>query len=133
MTMNQRSTRSRALVTSARGSDTSCQCPDKKDKKEGTSEGGKHFQGKCNDCGKQGHESSDCWQKEENKDKRPQWLKDKDNENETKSEQVNADVVEGSRVEFLLCESKMTFPNTQAMLDDPNVWTAGSCCSHNTS
>jgi hypothetical protein len=52
-------------------------------------------------------------------------LKDEDNKNETKSEQANANINQGSaRVKFLLHGSKMMFPNTQAMLDDPNVWTA---------
>jgi hypothetical protein len=109
------------------------QCPDKKDKANGTSNGGKHFPGKCNDCGKNGHKSSDCWQKEENKDKRPQWLKDKDNKNETNNEQVNANVNDGSRVEYLFLESEMTFPNTQAILDNPNVWIADTGATVHTS
>ena len=31
----------------------------------------KTFKGKCRNCGKQGHKSVDCWEKEENKHKRP--------------------------------------------------------------
>ena len=29
------------------------------------------FRGKCNKCGKYGHREKDCWENEENKDKRP--------------------------------------------------------------
>jgi Zinc knuckle len=36
----------------------------------------KKFKGMCSVCGKQGHKGADCWEKEENKDKRPKnWQK----------------------------------------------------------
>ena len=38
----------------------------------------KRFEGMCNVCGKQGHKAVDCWEKEENKHKRPSnWKKGK--------------------------------------------------------
>jgi hypothetical protein len=52
------------------------ECPTK-----GQAEGGggaRKFNGKCNSCGKTGHMEKACWSKAENKDKRPQCLKDKD-------------------------------------------------------
>jgi hypothetical protein len=33
-----------------------------------------NFQGKCNSCGKQGHNSTDCWALDENKHKHPNWI-----------------------------------------------------------
>ena len=35
------------------------------------------FRGKCNYCGKIGHKIANCWAKEENKAKRPEWYKAK--------------------------------------------------------
>jgi hypothetical protein len=41
------------------------------------SNGKGRFKGKCNNCGRQGHKVDDCWEKEENKEKRPKWYKGK--------------------------------------------------------
>ena len=39
----------------------------------------KRFKGMCNFCGKQGHKAVECWEKEENKDKRPRNWKGRNN------------------------------------------------------
>ena len=39
----------------------------------------KQFKGKCRNCGKQGHKSTDCWENENNKHKRPNNYKQKKN------------------------------------------------------
>ena len=73
---------------------------------------------------KLGHKEADCWEKEENKSKRPTNYKVKD---ETSASAVDG----GSKVEFLLCG--MTFPDDQAILTDPNVWIADTAATvHNT-
>ena len=41
----------------------------------GRGRGGGKFNGKCNNCGKQGHKMADCWDLEENKSKRPKGYK----------------------------------------------------------
>jgi hypothetical protein len=87
------------------------------------------FNGKCNSCGKTGHMEKACWSKAENKDKRPQWLKDKDKI----GEQANVNV--GSKIEFVLCgvdREKKTFPNTQELLNDPNLWLGNSAATTHT-
>jgi hypothetical protein len=104
------------------------QCPDKKGGDAKNVEGKKdykykkgRFQGKCHNCGKEGHKEADCWFKEENKDKRPEGFK-------VRSEQGNAGVdSDNNRVEFMLCG--MTFPNTQELLMDPNVWIADTAAT----
>jgi hypothetical protein len=82
----------------------------------------KKFSGKCFNCGKTGHKSADCWQKEENKHKRPKGYNPSGANNET----GGAAVDNGSKVEFLLCgftkESPKSFPDNQALLNDPNIW-----------
>ena len=35
----------------------------------------KKFNGKCNECGKQGHKAVDCWNNPKNASKRPNWFK----------------------------------------------------------
>jgi len=45
-------------------------CPEKANKGSDGRNKGK-FKGKCNHCGKVGHKEADCWEKEENANKRP--------------------------------------------------------------
>jgi hypothetical protein len=82
----------------------------------------KGFTGKCFNCGKSGHKSADCWLKEENSHKRPKGY----NPGGANKEAGGAAVDNGSKVKFLLCgfmtESLKTFPNNQALLNDPNIW-----------
>ena len=85
--------------------------------------------GKCHNCGKPGHHAQDCWEKEENKSKRPAYFK-------PASEKGNMTVDGGSNVEVLLncmdveqksdersevAMSSMTFPAKLGLLDNPNV------------
>jgi hypothetical protein len=64
----------------------------------------------------------DCWQKEENKHKHPKGY----NPGGANEEAGGGAVDNGSKVEFLLCgfttESLKTFPDNQALLNDPNTW-----------
>jgi hypothetical protein len=61
-----------------------------------------NFKGECNNCGKIGHKKSDCWQLEENKNKRPEdYLRGN-------AEHVNAAISSGTGDEdldavFLIC------------------------------
>ena len=45
--------------------------PSRYDRNTGQDKRGGRFKGKCNNCGKEGHKGAECWQKEENADKRP--------------------------------------------------------------
>jgi hypothetical protein len=71
-----------------------------------------------------------CWSKAENKDKRPQWLKDKDKV----GEQANVNVDTGSKVEFVLCgvDREKTFPTSHELLNDPNLWLGDSAATTHT-
>ena len=94
------------------------------EKKQSGQSGGK-FKGKCNGCGKTGHRYADCWENPKNADKRPQWLKDKTNNNEQAA--VAADSSGGSGynggAEFLLMGmNEMEFNNSRSILEDPNVF-----------
>jgi len=84
------------------------------------SEEKKKFTGKCFNCGKDGHRSSDCWYKEENKDKRPNGFR-MSTERGAAAVDSNSNNNNDTRVEFLLMGG-MTFPMTAELLDDPNVW-----------
>jgi hypothetical protein len=97
------------------------ECPRKK-KQEGNNSGGNgsnsennnnHNTIVCSICNKIGHGNSNCWLKPGNENKKPQWLKNK--------EQASPAILGRSIApELLLC--RMTFPNFQKMLEDPNVW-----------
>jgi hypothetical protein len=78
------------------------------------------FQGKCDNCGRQGHKADACWEKAENRDKRPKWFKGKDNG------EVGATATDGGskKIEFLLCGHDFLFPQNSDLLLDPNVWIA---------
>jgi hypothetical protein len=85
----------------------------------------KQFNGKCYyNCGKEGHTmSEDCWEKEENADKRPKGWK-----SQMRGKHASAAVDQDSGteigVEFLL--NALTFRNNPQLLNDPNVWIADS-------
>jgi hypothetical protein len=74
-----------------------------------------------------GHKYNDCWQREENKGKRPNNYRPA-----TGGEQGQANVNEGkgSKIEYLLCG--MSFPTDQLMLTDPNVWIANTATTIHT-
>ena len=50
------------------------------------------FQGKCNNCGKQGHKMADCWDLDENKNKRPKDYKTGGNDEKKGSETGNVSI-----------------------------------------
>lgn len=110
----------------------SYQCPkSKEDGASGGNGGAGKFKGKCNNCGKTGHKDSACWMKESNKSKRPQWLQEK----MKNGEQANVNVDGGeddASGEFILCnvdKKKMTFPKSQLLLNDPNIWIADTAAT----
>jgi hypothetical protein len=86
-------------------------------KSKGKSKGKGRFQGKCNNCGRQGHKVDDCWEKEENKEKRPKWYKGK------AASKAGAAATDASKsVEFALtAHKKFSFPETAELLKDKNV------------
>jgi hypothetical protein len=69
------------------------------------------FTGICNNCGMVGHMYANCWEREENKGKRPANYKPK----ETQGEQTNMNIDGGS--EFVLCG----FDSTREKMMDSNV------------
>jgi hypothetical protein len=80
--------------------------------------GGKsRFGGKCNNCGKDGHNEADCWAKAGNESKCPAWFKNK----ETNASAIDQGI---GGVDFLLCRTSL--PKGQEVLQDPNVWIADS-------
>ena len=80
------------------------------------------FKGRCYNCGRVGHRSADCWEKESNKDKRPsRWQPSRS------GIETSAAAVDETRVEFLL--SSLSFPTSQHLLKDPNVWIADTAAT----
>ncbi|MGH7955290.1 MAG: hypothetical protein ACREOZ_04950, partial [Gloeomargaritales cyanobacterium] len=75
-----------------------------------TNNKGRKFNGTCNNCGKRGHMVKDCWELEENKDKRPNNYRKK---RETANAAVDSD---DSGVEFLL--SHLCVDNVKDKWDD---------------
>ncbi len=73
--------------------------------------GKKKFAGTCHNCGEQGHKSRDCWEKEENKSKRPSYFKPK------KEQSTAAVESSGSRMEALLCG--LSAPESQEITQQP--------------
>jgi hypothetical protein len=63
-----------------------------------SNEGKTRFTGNCYNCGKSGHKSADCWQKEENNHKHPKAYSPGGVSKET----GGAAVDNGSKVQFLL-------------------------------
>ena len=55
---------------------------------------GKKFKGNCDLCGKQGHKKKDCWELEENKNKRPKGWKSCQNQDEVEKAD-NANLTQG--------------------------------------
>jgi hypothetical protein len=88
----------------------------------------------CDECGKNGHIKENCWYLEENKSKRPNGWKPK---GEHGGAAMSSRYEDG--MEIMMCqidgESRMLeeskeFPETVAMLQDPNIWigdTGASC------
>ena len=73
----------------------------------------------------------DCWEKEENKDKRPEWWKSKkDGNTQNAQEQANAALGMATSMEFLL--AGINFPNNEKLLSDPNIWIADSAAAVHT-
>jgi hypothetical protein len=68
------------------------------------------FQGKCDNCGRQGHKVDACWEKAENKDKRPKWFQGKDNGEVG----ATASDVGSKKIEFLLCSHYVRISDTGA-------------------
>jgi hypothetical protein len=100
------------------------ECPKKANGGGGkfTHKGGQNkFQKKCDNCGWPGHKSTHCWEKEENQGKRPEWF----NKNKSSSEVGATAQDSGKHVGFMLCGvTKFTFPQSQDLLLDPNIWIA---------
>ena len=57
---------------------------------------GRSFNGNCNQCRRQGHKKSECWEIPENEDKRPAGYK-------PKVEYGYVAISSGSEMEFVLC------------------------------
>ena len=108
------------------------ECPKKNKGKSGDNE--RQQQGKsrdkCGNCGRQGHKDEMCWEKSENADKIPKWLKDK----RAAKGEVGAKAADsGSKVEFMLCGiTRFAFPQSQDMLQDANIWIADSAATVHT-
>jgi hypothetical protein len=90
------------------------------DNTEDTERSEARFQGSCTNCGKQGHKERNCWQKEENKNKRPQGYM-------MPNEMVNLSLDNNKTIEYLLCG--LTNPTENKILLDPNVWIADTAAS----
>ena len=100
-------------------------CPKSlKDQRFGGKGQGK-FKGTCNNCGKHGHKKTNCWQLEENKDKRPRGYKGKSERGLVTKESESSE----SR-EFLLMTKG--FSTNDSILDDPNVFIADTGATSDT-
>lgn len=121
--------------------------PDCKESKKNGKGGarGKKFEGKCNTCGKSGHMSKTCWESDENAGLRPKNWKSSKGKSEVATVAV-ATVASQQTVEYLLgaidgvpandtyedvlgyteigLSASLTFPNSRALLNDPNVFIA---------
>ena len=80
----------------------------------------------CKHCGGK-HMDNNCWELPQNASKRPAGWKSKKNS----GTETGAAAIEdgGPQIELLLSSMDMTFPNSQALLSDPNIWIADSAAT----
>ncbi|CAB9531653.1 unknown protein (Partial), partial [Seminavis robusta] len=113
------------------------------------------FTGNCNCCGRKGHKAADCWDHPDNVDKKPKWYVPKKDKTEVNAAATSPKPKKGSRgknggggkgfdilmgvvdlfdlqVQVLdkLSEHLQEFPNSVALLQDPNVWIVDSGASY---
>ena len=99
------------------------------DRNTGPDKRGRRFNGKCNSCGKEGHKSTEYWQKVENVDKRPTYYRTGKGEKGISNKDNNTE----SDSEFLLMtKNDLTFATTDSLLADPNVWISDSSATRDT-
>ena len=100
-------------------------CPKSiKDQRFGDKGGGK-FKGTCNNCGKLGHKKTDCWQLEENKNKRPSGYKKKSEKGLATTESEDS----GGKECLLMTKG---FSTDDSILNDPNVFIADTGATSDT-
>ena len=95
------------------------------------------FAGTCNNCGKRGHRFADCWDREENRDKRPPSYRPRNNgtpsnntaPNQTQTSSANQEMANANvnidsitPIEFCLCN--VTASTETSILMHPNVFMA---------
>jgi hypothetical protein len=122
-----------ALVAAFQGKCHYCKRPGHKAsecrKKKTEQKGGKL----CKHCNQKGHPENMCWELPQNASRRPNGWKSKKNNGSTSQGTETAAVnVDGPKVELLLNaidEPSMSFPNSQGLLHDPNIWIADSAAS----
>ena len=88
-------------------------CPKNKNKDNNGNNG--KFKGKCNLCGMKGHKEADCFEKEENTNRRPRGWK-------SKIEKANVATHNEELLLMAKSDNKKAFNSTVDLLKDPHVF-----------
>jgi hypothetical protein len=116
----------------AEGFETNFAATDQENKKN--NQNGQSYKGNnkkkkssCFICGKDGHLVQECWDNPSNASTRPKWYKPKKKEGNNGNE-VNAVLIakKNEDYEVIFCIMSQAFPDTLALLSNPNIWIADS-------
>ena len=80
----------------------------------------------CSNCGKFGHQTAVCWEREDNRNQRPNWYKTTNERAKENYEERGASAIDGNNVELLLYSAGA---KEKHAVSDPNIWIADTAAT----